>query len=98
LRGFKTEKIAILHIFRIPKAEKPLKTDRELLMKGVKRMFYTLALMFTAPVVLYQAFKNQDHPWYLPVLILGVVLAVAAVGMGFYGIRTLVNALFSNRK
>jgi DMSO reductase anchor subunit len=98
LRGFKTEKIAILPIFRIPKAEKPLKTDRELLMKGVKRMFYTLALMFTAPVVLYQAFKNQDHPWYLPVLILGVVLAVAAVGMGFYGIRTLVNALFSNRK
>jgi len=75
-----------------------LKTDRELLTKGVKRMFYTLALMFTAPIVLYQAFKNQDHPWYLPVLILGVILATAAVGMGFYGIRTLVNALFSNRK
>lgn len=67
-------------------------------MKGVKRMFYTLALMFTAPVILYQAFKNQDHPWYLPVLILGVILATAAVAMGFYGIRTLVNALFSNRK
>ena len=92
------QKIAILTIFRIPKEENPVKTDRELLMKGVKRMAYTLALMFTAPIVLYQAFKNQDHPWYFPVLILGGVLAVAAVGMGFYGIRTLVNALFSNRK
>lgn len=54
--------------------------------------------MFTAPVVLYQAFKNQDHPWYLPVLIAGGILAIAAVGMGFYGIRTLVNALFSRPK
>ncbi len=61
-------------------------------------MAYTLALMFTAPVVLYQAFKNQDHPWYLPVLIAGGILAIAAVGMGFYGIRTLVNALFSRPK
>ncbi|MGB5316117.1 MAG: DUF6095 family protein, partial [Robiginitalea sp.] len=44
-----------------------MKTDRELLSKGGTRMGYTLALMFTAPVVLYQAFKNPDLPWYLPV-------------------------------
>lgn len=61
-------------------------------------MAYTVALMFTAPVVLYQAFKNQDHPWFLPVVILGGILAIAAVGMGFYGIRTLMNALFSKSK
>jgi polyferredoxin len=75
-----------------------LKTDRELLAKGVKRLAYTLVLMFTAPIVLYQAFKNQEHPWYLPVLIVGGILAIAAVGMGFYAIRTLINALFSNKK
>jgi hypothetical protein len=75
-----------------------LKTDKTLLIKGVKRLAYTLALMFTAPVVLYQAFKNQDHPWFIPVLVLGFLLAIAAVGMGFYGIRTLVNALFSKGK
>ena len=75
-----------------------MKTDKTLLLKGVKRLAYTVALMFTAPVVLYQAFKNQDHPWYLPVLVLGGILAIAAVVMGFYGIRTLVNALFSKGK
>lgn len=61
-------------------------------------MAYTLALMVTAPIVLFQAFKNQDHPWFLPVLIVGGVMAIAAVGMGFYGIRTMINALFSDQK
>lgn len=75
-----------------------MKTDRVLLIKGVKRLMYTLALMFLAPIVLYQAFKNQDHPWYLPVLIVGGLLAIAAVGMGFYSIKTLVDALFGGRK
>jgi hypothetical protein len=75
-----------------------LKTNRELLAKGVKRLAYTLVLMFTAPIVLYQAFKNQEHPWYLPVLFVGGLLAIGAVGIGFYAIRTLINALFSNKK
>lgn len=75
-----------------------MQTDKDMLIKGVKRMAFTLALMFTAPIVLYQAFKNQDHPWFLPVLIVGGILAIAAVGMGFYGIRTLVGALFSRPK
>ena len=48
--------------------------------------------MFSGPVVLYQAFKNQDHPWYIPVLVIG------AVGMGFYSIKTLVDALFGRKK
>lgn len=50
--------------------------------------------MFTAPFAIYQAFKNQEHPLYLPVLIIGLLLAVSAIGMGFYSIRTLVKSLF----
>ena len=75
-----------------------LKTDRELLIKGVKRLIYTLALMFLGPLVLYQAFRNEDHPWFLPVLIAGGLLALGAIVMGFYSIKTLVNALFADRK
>jgi hypothetical protein len=75
-----------------------LKTDRDLLLKGVKRLAWTLALMFSGPVVLYQAFKNQDHPWYIPVLVIGGLLAIGAVGMGFYSIKTLVDALFGRKK
>ncbi|TNF76465.1 MAG: hypothetical protein EP302_01120 [Bacteroidetes bacterium] len=67
-------------------------------MKGVKRLAWTLALMFSGPVVLYQAFRNQDHPWYMPVLVIGCLLAIGAVGMGFYSIKTLVDALFGRKK
>ena len=70
------------------------RTNKDLLLKGLKYLAYTVALMFTAPVVLYQAFKNQDHPWYIPVLVVGAILALAAITMGFFGIKTVVDALF----
>ncbi|MEL6975361.1 MAG: DUF6095 family protein [Bacteroidota bacterium] len=72
-------------------------TDKELLVKSLKRFGYTAALMFLAPVVIYQAFKNQDHPAYIPVLIVGLILAIVAIGMGFYAVRTLMNALFGTK-
>ena len=67
-------------------------------MKGVKNLIYTVGLMFLAPVVLYQAFKNQEHPLFIPVLILGFILAIAAIGMGFYSIKILMQALFDDSK
>jgi len=70
------------------------RTNKDLLLKGLKYLAYTVALMFTAPVVLYQAFKNQDHPWYIPVLVVGAILALAAITMGFFSIKTVVDALF----
>lgn len=54
--------------------------------------------MFSGPIVLYQAFKNQDHPWYIPVLVVGSMLALGAIAMGFYSIKTLVDALFGGKK
>ncbi|SFR49637.1 hypothetical protein SAMN04490243_2283 [Robiginitalea myxolifaciens] len=73
-------------------------TDREKLLKGFRRLLITVFLMFTGPVVLYQAFKNQDHPWYIPVLIIGAILALGAMAMGFWGIKTLVDAFFAKPK
>ncbi|MGB3152850.1 MAG: DUF6095 family protein [Maribacter sp.] len=54
-------------------------------------------LMFLAPVVIWQAFKNEEHPLYWPVLVLGLILAIAAIGMGFKGIQTIMNALFAKK-
>lgn len=75
-----------------------MKTDKDLLVKGLKYIAYTIALMFSAPVVIYQAFKNQEHPWYWPVLIIGLVLAVAAISMGFYSIKVILDSLFEKKK
>ncbi|NNF20267.1 MAG: hypothetical protein HKN61_10855 [Flavobacteriaceae bacterium] len=74
-----------------------MRTDRDLLIKGVKYLGITALLMFIAPVIIYQAFKNEGHPLYLYVLILGFIVALAAVGMGFYSIRTVVNAFFNKK-
>ena len=75
-----------------------MRTDKKLLLKGVKFLMYTIGLMFLAPLVLYQAFKNQDHPFFLPVLIIGLVFAVGAISMGFYSIKILMDAVFGKSK
>ncbi len=75
-----------------------MKTDKNLLIKGIKYMGITIALMFTAPVILSQAFKNQGNSFFWPVLIIGGIFALAAISMGFYGIKVIMDALFGKRK
>lgn len=74
-----------------------MRTDKDILVKGVKRLAYTVMLMFLAPIIIWQAFKNEGHPLYWPVLILGIILAIAAVGMGFKGIATIMDSLFGKK-
>ena len=73
-------------------------TDKDLLLKGLKKLGLTVLLMFTAPIVLWQAFKNEGHPFYWPVLVVGLILAILAVYMGFMGIRTITAAFFNKPK
>ena len=75
-----------------------MKTDKDLLVKGIKYLAYTMALMFSAPVVIYQAFKNEENPLYWPVLIVGLILGVAAIAMGFYGIKVILDSLFGKKE
>ncbi|WP_335967262.1 DUF6095 family protein [Galbibacter sp. PAP.153] len=72
------------------------RTNRELFFKSLKYFAYTVLLMFMAPTVIYQAFKNQTHPWYWPVLILGLLLAVAAIIMGFYSLKIIMKSFFGD--
>jgi hypothetical protein len=70
-------------------------TNKELLAKGIKRLGFTVLLMFLAPFTIYEAFKNETHPWYLPVLIIGLVFAISAIAMAFYSIKTIMDSLFN---
>ncbi|WP_339837659.1 DUF6095 family protein [uncultured Maribacter sp.] len=70
------------------------RTDKDMLVTGLKRLAITVVLMFTAPLILWQAFKNQEHFLFWPVCILGIVIAAYAVFMGFKGIKTIVNSVF----
>lgn len=73
------------------------RTDKDLLVTGLKRLAVTVVLMFTAPIVLYQAFKNQDHFLFWPVCIIGIILAFFAVRTGFKGIMTIMDSMFGKK-
>lgn len=70
-------------------------TDRELLGSGIRTLMGALVLMFLAPFTIYEAFKNQEHPLYIPVLILGLILAFMAIYAGFKGIKKVSDAFFN---
>lgn len=71
-------------------------TNKEKLAKGVKLMGGTLLLMVTAPIILNSSFKNQEHPMFIPILGLGIILFIAAIYFGFKGIKMLMKALFND--
>lgn len=70
------------------------KTSKKLFFKSLKYFSFTALLMFLAPFIIYQAFKNQEHEYYMPVLIIGLVIAVAAIGLGFYSIKIILSSIF----
>jgi hypothetical protein len=71
------------------------KTNRDILYLGVRYLGITVLLMFVAPISIYEAFKNSTHPLYIPVLIFGILCAVAAIAMAFLSVKTIVDAFFN---
>jgi len=75
---------------------KNLKTDRDILLKGVKKMGLSLVFMFLGPTLLYISFSNQEKPLYIPLLILGIIICGGAIFFAFNGIQTIMNSMFNN--
>lgn len=72
--------------------------DKIALQKGLQRVFYGIVFAFIGPFVIMQAFQNQGHPWYWPVLVVGILLAACSIGMGFWGILTLTAAFLGKKR
>jgi uncharacterized membrane protein len=69
-------------------------TNKSVLAKGVKYLAGALPLLFLGPVVITSAFKNEKHPLYVYVLIIGILIALAAMFLIFKGINTVLKSLF----
>ena len=69
--------------------------DKAILQKGIMIWLRALLFMATGPIVLSSAFKNQTHPLFVPVLVIGVVLSFFAIYFGFKAIKKLMEGLFS---
>lgn len=63
-------------------------------MKGIKMLAGALPLTFIGPVVLFNSFKNQEHIWFVPVLIVALIAMAAAIFLMFKGISTVMKSLF----
>jgi len=72
-------------------------TNRDELIRGIKYEAAALPLLLLAPVLITIGFKalklQNNYLW----LIIGIVLAISAIVLGFIGIRIILNALFNSK-
>jgi hypothetical protein len=64
------------------------------LIVGFKRLLLTLFLMFLGPTILFQAFKNDEHEWYMFVLSIGLIVCVTSIFTLFSGIMSIIKHIF----
>lgn len=73
------------------------KTNRNLLVDGLKTMGITLFLAFLGPFILHAGLSNPNKPLYIPLVIAGIIICGAAIYFGFKGIRTIMDSLFGEK-
>ena len=62
--------------------------------KGLKNILLAFFLMFLGPTMLFQSFKNQNHPWFEIILSISLVICVIALLYGIKGLKKIVNSIF----
>jgi len=70
-------------------------TNRKELARGLKYELGTLPLLILAPILItigFKAIKHDNNYWFL---IVGIILAITAIILGFLGIRIILNAFFN---
>ncbi len=70
------------------------RTDKDVLVKGIKTMGITLVLMFLGPSLFYVAFSNSEKPLYIPILILAATLCILAIYFAFKGLKIIMDSIF----
>jgi len=70
------------------------RTNKDVLVNGLKKMGISLLLMFLGPTLIYIAFSNQEKPLYIPLLIIGITTSASAVYFAFKGINTIMDSMF----
>jgi drug/metabolite transporter (DMT)-like permease len=72
------------------------RTDKDILVKGIKTMGIALVLMFLGPTLFYIAFSNSEKPLYIPILIGAAIACSLAIYFAFKGLKTIMDSMFKN--
>lgn len=73
-------------------------TDKDILVKGLKQLGISLFLMFAGPTLLHLVLTNRDKDFYIPLLIIGIILCLLAIFFIYKGINTILDSLFKSKK
>lgn len=72
-------------------------TNKKELARGVKYELGALPLLLFSPIVITMGYKAiKVHNNYI-IFIIGCILAIAAVILGYLGIKIILNALFDSK-
>ncbi len=73
------------------------RTNKTVLMKGVKLLLIALVCIFTGPILLTLALSDKDNAVYIPILIIGCLISLTAILLIFKGIKTVMDSMFSKK-
>lgn len=77
--------------------EETKRTDKEVLMKGVKIMLLTVVLMFLGPILFYVGLSNKEKSLFIPLMIVASVILVLAVYFMYKGLKTIMSSMFGSK-
>lgn len=73
------------------------RTNKEILIKGLKKMAISLIMMFAGPTLFYIATTNKEKPLYVPILVISLLICAGAVFFAFKGLQTIMNSMFGKK-
>jgi hypothetical protein len=73
------------------------RTNKDLLVKGLKKMAISLVMMFAGPTLFYIVTTNKEKPLYIPLLIISILICIGAVFMAYKGLQTIMNSMFDKK-
>jgi len=73
------------------------RTNKDLLVKGLKKMAISLVMMFAGPTLFYIATTNKEKPLYILILIISLLICGGAIFFAFKGLQTIMNSMFGDK-
>ncbi|WP_053992563.1 DUF6095 family protein [Mangrovimonas sp. TPBH4] len=73
------------------------RTNKTILIKGIKTMALSLICMFAGPTLLYIAFSNTEKPLYIPILLAALFICGLAIYFAFKGLKTIMDSMFQKQ-
>ncbi len=71
-----------------------MKTEKDLLNKGIKFLTIALPCLFIGPAIIHFGFINKLQPTFYLILGIGIAICITAMALLFLGLNTIMKSLF----